>query len=187
MNRTVLITGASTGIGAETARELAEGNRIFVHYNASKAEGQKTARDVQARGGEALLAQADLSTEKGCRTLFEEVSRHTDRLDVLVNNAGGLIRRMPARELDWSLMEQTFALNVFSALMVSRLFIPLLDKRPLHREHLVDRHPHRGPLGHDLRRGQGGGRRLHPRAGQGTGPRHPGERGGPRLHPDPLP
>jgi len=128
MNRTILITGASTGIGAETARELAEGNRIFVHYNASKAEGQKTARDVQARGGEALLAQADLSTEKGCRALFEEVSRHTDRLDALVNNAGGLIRRLPARELDWRLMEQTFALNVFSALMVSRLFIPLLDK-----------------------------------------------------------
>lgn len=128
MNKTILITGASTGIGAETARELAEGNRIFVHYNASKAEAEQTARDVQARGGEALPAQANLSVEKGCRALFEEVSRHTERLDVLVNNAGGLIRRLPARELDWSFVEQTFALNVFSAMMVSRLFIPLLDK-----------------------------------------------------------
>jgi 3-oxoacyl-[acyl-carrier protein] reductase len=128
MKATMLITGASTGIGAQTAREMAEGNRIFVHYNASKAEAERTARDVQSRGGEALLVQADLTTEGGCRSLFSEVSRHTDRLDVLMNNAGGLIRRLPARELEWSLMEQTFTLNVFSAMMVSRLFIPLLDK-----------------------------------------------------------
>jgi 3-oxoacyl-[acyl-carrier protein] reductase len=128
MKATILITGASTGIGAETARELAQGNRIFVHYNASKAEAEQTTRDVNSRGGEALLVQADLSTENGCRALLEEVSRNTDRLDVLVNNAGGLIRRLPARELEWGLMEQTFALNVFSAMMVSRLFIPLLEK-----------------------------------------------------------
>jgi 3-oxoacyl-[acyl-carrier protein] reductase len=128
MKATMLITGASTGIGAQTARELAEGNRVFVHYNASKAEAERAAREVKARGGEAFPVQADLSTEGGCRSLFTEVSRHTDRLDVLVNNAGGLIRRQPARELEWSLMEQTFSLNVFSAMMVSRLFIPLLDK-----------------------------------------------------------
>jgi 3-oxoacyl-[acyl-carrier protein] reductase len=128
MNATMLITGASTGIGAATARELAEGNRIFVHYNASTAEAERTARDVQSLGGEATLVRADLATESGCRSLLTEVSRHTDRLDVLVNNAGGLIRRVPARELEWGLAEQTFALNVFSTMMVSRLFIPLLDK-----------------------------------------------------------
>jgi 3-oxoacyl-[acyl-carrier protein] reductase len=128
MEKTILITGASTGIGAETARLLAPGNRLFVHYNASLAEAERTVRDVEAGGGEAILLQADLATEAGCRSLFSEVSARTDRLDALVNNAGGLIRRLPARELEWTLMEQTFALNVFSALFLSRLCIPLLEK-----------------------------------------------------------
>jgi len=128
MKKTILITGASTGIGAETARLLAPGNRIFVHYNASQAEAERTARDVEARGGESVLLGADLTSEAGCRSLFDGVAGQTDRLDVLVNNAGGLIRRLPARELDWELMSRTFCLNVFSAMLVSRLAIPLLEK-----------------------------------------------------------
>jgi len=128
MKKTILITGASTGIGAETARLLAPGNRIFVHYNASQAEAERTARDVEARGGEAILLRSDLATEAGCRSLFAGVAGRTDRLEALVNNAGGLIRRLPARELEWSLMEQTFALNVYSTLLLARLCIPLLEK-----------------------------------------------------------
>lgn len=128
MKKTILITGASTGIGAETARQLAPGNRLFVHYNASQAEAERTARDVEARGGETILLKADLTREAGCRALVEGVTGRSDRLDALVNNAGGLIRRLPARELEWALMEQTFALNVYSTLMMSRLCVPLLEK-----------------------------------------------------------
>jgi 3-oxoacyl-[acyl-carrier protein] reductase len=128
MKKTILITGASTGIGAETARLLAPGNRIFVHYNASQAEAERTARDVEARGGEAILLRSDLATEAGCRSLFDGVAGRTDRLEALVNNAGGLIRRLSARELEWRLMEQTFALNVYSTLLLTRLCIPLLEK-----------------------------------------------------------
>jgi len=128
MKKTILVTGASTGIGAATARLLAAGNLIFVHYHSSTAEAGRTAGAVAELGGEAVLLQADLSTEKGCRDLMSEVSARSDRLDALVNNAGGLIRRVPARELEWALMLQTFALNSFSAMLVSRLAIPLLEK-----------------------------------------------------------
>ncbi|MEJ2167689.1 MAG: SDR family NAD(P)-dependent oxidoreductase [Desulfobacterales bacterium] len=128
MSKVILITGASTGLGAETARHLAAGNQIFVHYCASADAAKEVAADVEANGGKARPVQADLSQEEGCRSLFEAVAAKTDKLDLLVNNAGGLIKRQPAREYEWRLMEETFALNTFSAMMVTSLFIPLLEK-----------------------------------------------------------
>ena len=124
----ILITGASTGIGAEAAREMAEGNEIYVHYNSSKDAARQVADDVAARGGTTHLAKADLRSEAGCRDLGAQVALITETLDVLVNNAGGLIRREPAAEYEWALMEETFALNTFSAMMMTRLCLPMLEK-----------------------------------------------------------
>lgn len=128
MSKTILITGASTGIGAETARHLAGGNDIFIHYCTSKAAAEAVAADVEANDGRAHLVPADLSSEDGCRSLFKSVAQKVDKLDVLVNNAGGLLKRSAVKEADWQLMAETFALNTFSAMMVTSLFIPLLEK-----------------------------------------------------------
>ena len=103
----ILITGASTGIGAETARVLAEGNQIFVHYNSSSDAAMQVVNDVAAGGGAGHALKADLRSEAGCRELFGQLEEATDSLDVLVNNAGGLIRRAPAIEYDWALMQET--------------------------------------------------------------------------------
>ena len=128
MSKSILITGASTGIGAETARLLAEGSDIFVHYHSSGGAAEKVAADVKERGGNAHLIKADLSTEAGCRELVKAVSDKTDKLDVLFNNAGGLIERKAIDALEWGLMERIFALNTFSTMMVTTLCVPLLEK-----------------------------------------------------------
>jgi 3-oxoacyl-[acyl-carrier protein] reductase len=128
MSKKILITGASTGLGAETARLLAKGNTIFVHYHSSQEPAEKVASDINEVGGKAVVIQADLSREEGCRTLIQAVTAETDSLDVLVNNAGGLIKRQGVQEYEWHLMEDIFALNTFSAMMVTSLCVPLLEK-----------------------------------------------------------
>lgn len=126
--KNILITGASTGIGAETARLLAEGNTVFVHYFSSADAAQKVVADVEERGGKARLIRADLSNEGGCREMAASVAANTDKLDVLFNNAGALIQRAEAGEAQWGLMERIFALNTFSTMMVTSLCLPLLEK-----------------------------------------------------------
>ena len=128
MTKTILITGASTGIGAATARLLAAGNTVLIHYHRSQDAARQVAADVQAAGGVAHLIQADLSTEQGCRAVAAFATDTCAQLDVLVNNAGGLIRRCAADQLEWQLMMDIFALNAFSTMMMSSLCIPLLDK-----------------------------------------------------------
>ena len=128
MSKSILITGAGTGIGAETARLLSEINEIFVHYHSSVDAAKKVAADVDQRGGKAFLIQADLSKEDGCRKLVEAVASQTDKLDVLFNNAGGLIERKNAHELEWGHMERIFELNTYSTMMITTLCIPLLEK-----------------------------------------------------------
>jgi 3-oxoacyl-[acyl-carrier protein] reductase len=128
MSRTILITGAGTGIGAATARHLAAGNRIIVHYATSQDAAEGVAADIRQAGGTAHLVRADLATEAGCRAVAEFATQTCGQLDVLVNNAGALIRRQAARELSWQLMQEIFALNTFSTMMLSSLCVPLLER-----------------------------------------------------------
>ena len=120
MSRKILITGASTGIGAATARALAQNSEIFIHYNRSEAEARRVAQEVEALGGKASVCQADLMEEAGCRSLYDQVKAKTNTLDVLVNNAGGLLARHTVQDVTWALMEQIFALNTFSTMLMTQ-------------------------------------------------------------------
>ncbi len=128
MAKNIVVTGGSTGLGAETCRVLAPGNEIFVHYFSSKGPAEAVAADVEKAGGKAHVLQADLTSSAGCEKLVDEIKAQTSKLDVLVNNAGGLIRRQGVEELDWDFMIETFSLNTFSAMKMTTLCIPLLRK-----------------------------------------------------------
>ena len=128
MNKTLLVTGASTGLGAATAVHLARDNRVLVHYNRSESAAQDVAAEVEKAGGKAILLQADLTTDNGCIALSESVMSKSNHLDVLVNNAGGGVSRYGVGEITWELLEKIFALNTFSVMRTTALLIPLLRK-----------------------------------------------------------
>ena len=126
--KAIMITGAGMGIGAETARRLAPGNRLFLHYHTSKddalalqAELGPVAAGVEVLGG-------DLTSDAGCDSFFGQLRELTDSLDVLVNNAGGMIERQSVGELTWDHLAATFALNTFSAMRLTGLCTELLRR-----------------------------------------------------------
>ena len=127
MRKTLLITGASTGIGAAAAEHLAHGNTLILHHNSSPIAD--VARRARQAGASAVhTVQADLSTEEGCHEFMDAASHHTDGLDTLINNAGALLERHTVTTLRWELMERIFALNTFSVMLLTKLCVPLLRK-----------------------------------------------------------
>ena len=89
LNKVVLVTGSSIGIGKAIAEAFAnEGAEVIVVSHNSTEEGLATADNIVNSGGKAIYIQADLSNQKGVDLLFEKISQYYTSIDVLVNNVG---------------------------------------------------------------------------------------------------
>jgi len=93
--KVILVTGASRGIGAAIARELAKaGARVVVNYAGSKQAAEQLVSEIRAAGGNALALQADVSKADQVKNLFDAAIAYYGRIDVLVNNAGIMINKL---------------------------------------------------------------------------------------------
>lgn len=89
MGRTVLITGASRGIGRAAALLFAgQGYNVVVNYRASRAQAEELCAQIEKKGGSALALGADVSDRAAVEAMVEAAIGHFGRIDVLVNNAG---------------------------------------------------------------------------------------------------
>jgi 3-oxoacyl-[acyl-carrier protein] reductase len=129
-NQVILLTGASTGIGAALARAFGEaGASVVVHYNASPDEAQAVAADIESAGGKALLVQADVTDQEQVKSLFNQTMERFGRIDLLINNAGGLLKRVPTDEIPDELYERVMNLNMTSLFQLCRLVVPVMKKQ----------------------------------------------------------
>ena len=128
--KVVLITGASTGIGAAAARAFAgEGGKVVVHYNESRDAAETVAADIKKTGGEAVLAQGDVTVEADVKRIVRDAIAAFGRIDVLINNAGGMLGRVKIEDYTVEHIQRVLALNCTQVALFMREVIPLMRQQ----------------------------------------------------------
>ncbi len=128
--KALLITGASRGIGAATARlAAAAGYAVCVNYLRRQDAAESVVAEIEAAGGTAIAVQADVAVESDVIRLFEEADQRLGRLSALVNNAGILETQMRLDRLDAARIQRVFATNVTGAFICAREAVRRMSTR----------------------------------------------------------
>ncbi len=125
----ILVTGASRGLGAATARMGAQLGANVALVARSEDDLRAVAEEIRAGGGQALVVPGDVSQAEDCRRAVDAAVAHFGALDAVVNNAGILEPIAPLAEGDPQAWEQNLHVNVLGPLMITQAALPHLRKR----------------------------------------------------------
>jgi NAD(P)-dependent dehydrogenase (short-subunit alcohol dehydrogenase family) len=131
-DKVIVITGASSGVGLETARELAGqgGETVMIVRDQARGEHARSRVAEVAAGKSPVLLMADLSVQADIRRVAQQVRDRYDHVDILVNNAGSAFSR---REQSADGLELTWATNYLAPFLLTELLLPLLVAAPAGR------------------------------------------------------
>lgn len=126
--KSVLVTGASRGIGAAAAVALARAgvSRVVIHYGVYREGAEQTLACVRAAGAEGEILGANLAEPAGMQAFLDEMPRD---VDILVNNAGSLVKRAKLLEFTEPLWDEVMNLNVKSAYFIAQAVTPYMAER----------------------------------------------------------
>ncbi|QQV76358.1 glucose 1-dehydrogenase [Sphingomonas aliaeris] len=124
--KVALVTGGGRDIGKSVSEKLAAGGaRVIVNYRSDEAAAQATVDGILAAGGDAVLHRADVTKASEVAGLVEAAG---ERIDILVNLAGGMVARKTLAEMDEAFFDQVMELNLKSAFLVTKAALPKLGK-----------------------------------------------------------
>lgn len=121
MNKVLLITGASRGIGAATALEAAKrGYAVCINYRQNGEAAEKILHQINSQGGKAIAVPADVSQESDVLDLFKMVDKSLGLLTALVNNAGYTEKQSRVEAMDAQRLQKVFATNITASFLCAR-------------------------------------------------------------------
>ena len=125
--KVALVTGASKGIGAAIAKQLAtEGASVVVNYASSKEGADRVVSEIKKTGGKAVALQGDVAKAQDIERLFAEAKKQFGKLDILVNNAG-VYEFSPLENISAEHYDRIFDINVRGLLLASREAAKYID------------------------------------------------------------
>ncbi len=124
--KVAIVTGASRDIGRAVAVELARrGAKVAVNFRTDEAAADAIVSEIEQAGGKAIKVQADVTVAGDVERLVDETRKEFgDRIDFLVNVAGGLVERRPLAEMDEDFFNHVMQLNMTSIFLVTKAIAP---------------------------------------------------------------
>ena len=130
MDKAVLITGGSRGIGAATALLAARrGYAVAVNYTANSLAADEVVRQIRQAGGQAMAVQADVASEAQVVAMFEKIDARFGPLSALVNNAGVVDQTVRVEAITLARLQRMFAINVFGSFLCAREAVRRMSTR----------------------------------------------------------
>jgi 3-oxoacyl-[acyl-carrier protein] reductase len=125
--KVVLVTGGSSGIGRATCFAFSErGFKVALHYHSGYDRAKSAVENIISKGGDAFAVPADLRSGEQIKSLIEAVKTHYHRLDILINNAGDPIMRIPFQDVDETTLDDVLAINLKAPFLLTQAALPLL-------------------------------------------------------------
>lgn len=128
-NKVAVVTGGARDIGKAVSLQLAaEGAKVVINYFGSVDQAQQTLSEIQAAGGDAILVRGDMTQQADVDNLFAEARKaYGDKVDILVNVAGGIVARRSLSEMDFEFFDKVVRLNLHSTFMVTKAAAALME------------------------------------------------------------
>lgn len=124
-----IVTGAASGFGESIARRFAEEGAHVVVADINDADGERVADAIRADGGTAIYVHADVAEAGSVQSLVDHTTEHYGDLDIVVNNAGITHRNGPMLDVDESLFDRVYAINVKSLYHTAQAAVPVFRAR----------------------------------------------------------